>query len=148
MQMPKNGDAYNEIYIIPDWYGLAPDPSLLDPAGIVQKRLEKNGGNKTVLGNFKDNLSLVVNRQWKIRNIHHKSTYAAYNGNGDLKQNSKASAATESSSKNEPGIEKGLPLEELLTWGKVFWTGNVPQGGRGRRVARCDPPARLAHGQG
>jgi hypothetical protein len=47
---------------------------------------------------------------------------------GERKQKSQASAALESSDKDKPGIEKSLPLEDVLTWGKVFWTGNVPQG--------------------
>ncbi|MDD7960610.1 hypothetical protein PUT90_28050, partial [Klebsiella pneumoniae] len=43
-------------------------------------------------------------------------------------QKPQADAATESGDKDKPGIEKGLPLEKLLTWGKVFWAGNVPSG--------------------
>src|ERR1700712_4082604 len=46
----------------------------------------------------------------------------------DLKQKLQGSAATGSDHKDKPGIEKGLALEDVLTWGKVFWTGNVPQG--------------------
>lgn len=122
MQLPKNRDAYNEIYINSDWYGLAPDPSLLDPAGTVQSRLEKNNGKKTVQGNFKDTLSLVVNRQWKIKNLYHGKTYVAYNGNGDLKQK------PQTDDKDKPGIEASLPLKKLLTWGKVIWTGDMPAG--------------------
>lgn len=128
MQLPKNGDAYNEIYLNPDWYGLVPDPALLDPAGIVKKRLDKKGNKETIYSNFKDSMLDAVTKQSQIKDLYHKKTYAAYNGNGDLKQKLQASAAPEGSDKDKPGIEKGLPLEELLTWGKVFWTGNVPLG--------------------
>jgi hypothetical protein len=128
MQLPKDGDAYNDIYTNSKWYGLLPDVSLLDPAGTVKKQLEKGGGRETVASNFKITIKNVVIKQGQIKNIYHKKTYAAYNGNGPLKEKSQAGTATESGAKNKPGIEKGLPLEKLLTFGKVIWTGNMPSG--------------------
>ncbi|WP_322094284.1 esterase/lipase family protein [Paraburkholderia bannensis] len=122
MQLPKTGDAYNEIYTSSNWYGLVPDPSLLDPAGTVKKRLEKENSNATVLSDFKDTISIVVNRQWRIKNLYHEKTYVAYNGNGGLSKKS------QSSDKGTPGVEVGLPLTKLLTWGKVQWTGDIPAG--------------------
>ncbi|KAA0071460.1 alpha/beta hydrolase [Paraburkholderia sp. T12-10] len=109
MQLPESGDAYNEIYINQKWYGLVPDPSLLDPSGTVKKRLDVSNSGKTVLENFGDTMFNVVQNQSKIRNAYHGTTYVAY-GNGALK----------------PGIEKGKNLKDLLTWGRVIWKGNMP----------------------
>ncbi|MBU9469232.1 hypothetical protein FOB32_00230 [Burkholderia multivorans] len=51
MQLPQQDDVYNEVYINPKWYGLVPEQatSLLDPAGIVKKRLEKLSQKKQCL---------------------------------------------------------------------------------------------------
>ncbi|RQZ17135.1 alpha/beta hydrolase [Burkholderia sp. Bp9031] len=126
MELPKNGDAYKEIYMNSKWYGLVPDPSLLDPAGIVKKRLDKIGQGKTVLDNFYETIKDVVAKQNKITNLYHARTYAAYNGIGELHKKSQDEA--EGGGKDKPGIEKGLPLEKLLTFGKVIWKGNIPAG--------------------
>lgn len=42
VRQPKSGNAYDDIYTNSKWYGLVPDENLLDPAGIVKERLEKN----------------------------------------------------------------------------------------------------------
>ncbi|CAG9196208.1 esterase/lipase family protein [Burkholderia vietnamiensis] len=122
MEFPKSGGAYKEIYTNSKWYGLVPDPSLLDPAGIVKKRLDKIGQGKTVLDNFYETIKDVVAKQNQITNLYHARTYAAYNGIGELHKKS------EDGGKDKPSIEKGLPLEKLLTFGKVIWKGNVPGG--------------------
>ncbi|WP_434110413.1 esterase/lipase family protein [Paraburkholderia caffeinilytica] len=125
MRLPKNGNAYAEIYTNPKWYGLVPDASMLDPAGIVKKRLDEIGRNKTVPENFRDVLKDVVGKQNNIINAYHKNTYAAYCGGVlDPKMQGGASAKTDS----KPTIEKGEPLDKLLTWGTVVWTGNLPAG--------------------
>lgn len=128
MQFPKDGDAYNDVYMNPKWYGLIPESesSLLDPAGLVKARLDKNSGSKTVLDNFRDTMKSVLDKQRAIENIYHEKTYAAYNGTGALKQKSQSGTTTESGDKKKPSIEKGLPLAKVLTFGKVIWTGNVP----------------------
>jgi hypothetical protein len=128
MQFPQNGSAYKEIYTSSKWYGLLPDSSFLDPAGVVKQRLEKQSQGKTVLENFHKTIKDVVERQNDIINIYHDNTYVAYNGIGSLKPKLQADAATESNDKGRPGIEKGLPLKKLLTWGKVIWTGDMPFG--------------------
>lgn len=122
MEFPKSGGAYKEIYTNSKWYGLVPDPSLLDPAGIVKKRLDKIGQGKTVSDNFYETIKDVVAKQNQITNLYHARTYAAYNGIGELHKKS------EDGGKDKPSIEKGLPLEKLLTFGKVIWKGNVPAG--------------------
>ncbi|PAJ78477.1 esterase/lipase family protein [Burkholderia ubonensis] len=127
MQLPKNGDAYNEIYLNSNWYGLVPDPSLLDPAGTVKKQLDKAGKGKTVAENFWRTMQSVVDKQHEIKDRYHDKTYVAYNGIGNLKKN-EADASTEGGGKHKPSIEKGKPLEELLTFGKVIWKGNIPPG--------------------
>lgn len=130
MQLPKKGDAYNDIYMNSKWYGLVPESesSLLDPAGIVKARLDKNSGSKTLLENFRDTVRSVLDKQRAIENIYHEKTYAAYNGNGALKKKSQTGATPGSGDKNKPDIEKSLPLSKTLTFGKVIWTGNVPSG--------------------
>ncbi|WP_132384597.1 MULTISPECIES: hypothetical protein [unclassified Paraburkholderia] len=94
----------------------------------MKQRLDKRAQGKTILENFNETMKEVVKKQNNIINVYHGKTYAAYNGNGALIQKPQADAATESGDKDKPGIEKGLPLEKLLTWGKVFWAGNVPSG--------------------
>jgi hypothetical protein len=128
MQFPQNGDAYNEIYLNPNWYGLLPDPALLDPAGTLKKQLDKAGQGETVTENFWGTVQAAVEKQRKIKDTYHGKTYVAYNGNGAIKPESQTGASTDSSDKGKPGIEKGLPLTKVLTWGKVIWTGNVPSG--------------------
>lgn len=124
MQLPLQGDAYNEIYINPKWYGLAPDSSLLDPAGIVGSRLEKSRKNKTVTQNFWETMEFVVGNQRKIKGVYHQKTYVAY-GNGALKQKP-IGEATEGDDHHKANIESGKKLQDLLTWGKVIWKGNMP----------------------
>ncbi|WP_174915282.1 esterase/lipase family protein [Burkholderia lata] len=124
-KLPKGGNAYDDIYTSSKWYGLVPDASMLDPAGIVQDRLKRNKVNKTVLGNFKDVLSKAVENQRKIINKYHDYTYAAY-ANGEL--NAKSPDGAPEKNGGKPSIEKGQPLDKLLTWGNAVWTGNIPAG--------------------
>lgn len=124
MQLPANKNAYDEIYTNTEWYGLMPDEKLLDPAGIVAARLKKDNINKTVFGNFKETMSLVVANQWAIKDKYHNMTYAAY-GDGALRS-PKPQDASEGGRQTVAQIEKSKPLDALLTWGKVLWKGNVP----------------------
>lgn len=124
LQLPKDKNAYDEIFTNTQWYGLMPDEKLLDPAGIVAARLKKNGADKTVFGNFKDTMSLVVGNQWKIKDVYHDKTYAAY-GDGALPKR----PPQDTSANCDRGarlVEDGKPLDALLTWGKVIWKGIVP----------------------
>src|SRR5207253_10774270 len=43
-------------------------------------------------------------------------------------QKSYADAKVESASKGKPSVEKGKSLDEVLTFGKVIWKGNIPPG--------------------
>lgn len=118
MEFPQSQDPYNDIYINPKWYGLVPDDSFLDPAGIVKKRLDEIGRAGTVKDNFVKTMQTAVARQSAIKGIYHGTTYVAYS-NGALPSKSRTDAA-------RPSIEQGLKREELLTWGTVIWKGNVP----------------------
>jgi hypothetical protein len=109
MQFPENRDAYNEIYLNQKWYGMMPDPSLLDPSGRVKRDLDVSDSGKTVLEHFGDTMFHVVQNQAKLTNTYHGNTYVAY-GNGALKK----------------GLEKGKSLKDLLTFGRVIWKGNMP----------------------
>ncbi|WP_176047014.1 alpha/beta hydrolase [Burkholderia sp. BCC1644] len=126
MKLPQQGDVYNEIYINPKWYGLVPEQSisLLDPAGIVQKRLDKQPVKTTVSENFAKTMLFVVRNQEKIKDKYHDKTYVAY---GDGALTPKASTAS-SDGHDKPKIEKSEKLDDLLAWGTVIWKGNIPPG--------------------
>ncbi|AJY39336.1 alpha/beta hydrolase [Burkholderia humptydooensis] len=122
MQLPKGGNAYGDIYANPQWYGLVPDASLLDPAGIVNERLKAKGNKETIFSGFKDVMLDVVTRQSKIKDAYHGKTYISYAGGG-LESREKSRPSGE---KGKPAIEPGEKLEDLLGWGTVIWTGNLP----------------------
>ncbi|MGN7983488.1 esterase/lipase family protein [Burkholderia sp. 22313] len=127
MQFPKYGDAYNELYLNADWYGLLPKEDQLDPANLVRKRLGRDAKGANVLVNhYKDTLKKVVNRQSQLTNNYHGNTYVAY-GNGGLDTRSPASGTTtEATNKDNPTIEQGELTKNLLAWGNAIWTGDVP----------------------
>jgi len=127
MQLPKNGDAYNEIYLNSEWYGLLPSEKLLDPAGIVQKRLDSVGRDEMILPNYKRILRDVTKNQNKLIGSYHENTYVAY-GNGALtpKPHSESDGAVR---KGTTAIESSEAASKLLTWGRVVWTGDeLPSG--------------------
>ncbi|WP_254222154.1 esterase/lipase family protein, partial [Burkholderia multivorans] len=86
MQLPKEGNVYKEIYANSKWYGLVPEQSssLLDPAGIVKKRLDDQPIKITVCENFNNVMGEVVDNQKSIINTYHDKTYVTY-GDGALK---------------------------------------------------------------
>lgn len=122
MELPKRGDAYKEIYTSPDWYGLVPDDSLLDPAGVVKKRLDKEGYGGTVRENFIETMKSVTQRHFYLVNKYHDNTYVSY-GNGSLRSR----FSFEDGSIGKAAVEKGKESSDLLAWGKVIWTGNLPR---------------------
>ncbi|MBU9260273.1 alpha/beta hydrolase [Burkholderia multivorans] len=124
MQLPKEGNVYKEIYANSKWYGLVPEQSssLLDPAGIVKKRLEDQPIKITVCENFSNVMGEVVDNQKSIINIYHDKTYVTY-GDGALK--SKSSTAS-GEGRGKRTIEQGTKLDDLLAWGTVIWKGNIP----------------------
>jgi hypothetical protein len=124
IELPKSGNAYKEIYTNSAWYGLVPNEDMLDPAGIVKKRLDKNPMRKTVLQNFRETIKHVTIRQNNIKSLYHQITYASY-GVGALKQRAWAVAEAD---RHTPLVEKGQKLETLLTWGKVIWKAVLPTG--------------------
>jgi len=125
MALPKSGNAYDEIYTNKKWYGLVPDETLLDPAGLVRDRIKKNNLNRTVFGYFKETMSTVVHNQAQLKNLYHERTYVAY-GNGELRGKSLADIQVSDKDSHKLFIEKGQKLEKLLTWGKVIWKGPLP----------------------
>ncbi|RXV72482.1 alpha/beta hydrolase [Burkholderia stabilis] len=127
MQFPKNGDAYNDLYLNADWYGLLPKEDQLDPAKRVRKRLGKDATGANVLVNhYKATLKQVVIRQSQLTNHYHGNTYVAY-GNGGLDTLSPAAdTTTEAASKDKPTVEQGELTKNLLAWGNAIWTGDVP----------------------
>jgi pimeloyl-ACP methyl ester carboxylesterase len=77
MALPHRS-ALDELYTNEAWYGLLPDRSLLDPAGIVRKRMESQKNQPSVHQRFKDKMSDVVDRQKMLINNYHANTYAMY----------------------------------------------------------------------
>jgi hypothetical protein len=120
MALPQKS-ALDELYVNDAWYGLLPDSALLDPAGIVQMKLKRDGKNVTVLENYKNAMLTVAQRQESLRNNYHPNTYAMY-GNGALKP--RFSRDGQASLK----LEATKPEEKLKTWGKVVWRGDFPEG--------------------
>ncbi|WP_009916788.1 esterase/lipase family protein, partial [Burkholderia humptydooensis] len=124
MKLPKEGNVYKEIYANSKWYGLVPEQSssLLDPAGIVKKRLDALPIKTSVSENFSNVMGDVVDNQKKIINTYHDKTYVTY-GDGALKPKS---STTSSESHGKRTIEQGKNLDDLLAWGTVIWKGIVP----------------------
>lgn len=120
MALPTQS-ALDELYINDAWYGLLPDPSLLDPAGIVKRRLEEEDSPLSVHEHFKETMGAVVDRQTVLINNYHPNTYAMY-GDGALK------SSTAGSTQTTPQLEVSKLEEELQTWGKVVWQGDLPEG--------------------
>jgi hypothetical protein len=120
MALPEQS-ALNELYINDTWYGLLPDTSLLDPAGIVKQQLDDQKNPSSVYEHFKKTMRAVVKRQTLLADNYHPNTYAMY-GNGALKP--KPSDSTQGA----PKLEASLPEEDLMTWGTVVWQGDLPEG--------------------
>jgi hypothetical protein len=119
MALPHQS-ALDELYVNDAWYGLLPNSSLLDPAGIVQKKLAKAGKDVGLLDNFKGTMRALVDRQRKLINNYHPNTYALY-GNGALKPKGADGTMPEK-------LEVSLPATKLETWGTVVWKGDLPEG--------------------
>ena len=119
MALPQQS-ALEELYTCDEWYGLLPDPSLLDPAGIVNQMLENSGKQISVHDQYKRTMDAVVTRQAKLFNNYHDNTYALY-GDGSLE--TKRTAAMPATSKQEIS----LPESDLQTWGRVVWQGDIPE---------------------
>jgi hypothetical protein len=124
MQFPATGSAFAEIYTNSKWSGLLLDEKLLDPAGIVKARLEKNRETQSVLEHFHKAVRDAVANQNSIIDLYHDRTYVAY-GDGALGSPPTADAATGGNDKQKPTTEKGEARDALLTWGRVIWKGNV-----------------------
>jgi len=123
MSLPHKS-ALAEIYLSSAWYGLLPDPKLLDPAGIVAKRLQQSGDRTLVVNSFRTTLASVVKLQTNLENKYHANTYAFF-GDGALKPKSQGAGNAQSSDqKTEPSAK----AEQLLTYGNVYWTGDIPTG--------------------
>ena len=112
LKFPKRS-ALNELYINPAWYGLLPDRSILDPAGIVKKEMEKNDVNVDVEKDFEERMRVVVERQGAMVNNYHPNTYALY-GDGALKE-----------SEGSSNQEFSEPEKNLMAWGNVVWQGDI-----------------------
>jgi hypothetical protein len=120
MTFPKHS-ALDELYTSDAWYGLLPDRSLLDPAGIVERRLKREAKNISVYQDYKNKMDAVVKRQTKLINNYAPNTYALY-GDGALKR--KSSDAGQAALKQEISLRE----EDLQTWGEVIWQGDIPEG--------------------
>jgi hypothetical protein len=123
----KRGNALEEIYTNPAWYGLVPNENLLDPAGLVKEKLDATSRETNVLQNFHITMGGVTAKQRSISNLYHATTYVAY-GNGALRPASYGVGAATSNGRAARVVENGESLEKLLTWGKVIWKAPLPLG--------------------
>jgi len=119
MALPEHS-ARDAIYTKDAWYGLLPDSSILDPAGIVKKRLDNQPIPMSVHQHFKDTMKVVVERQKKLINNYHPNTYAMY-GDGALEL--KPADGTQP----PPKLEASLRQKDLETYGTVVWQGDIPE---------------------
>ena len=126
MQLPDNGDAYNELYLNSQWYGLLPSEKQLDPAGTVKKRLKTLGRQDSLSDNYIKTVKQVVDRQNQLINKYHSKTYVAYGFGGLDFRPPQSSTTSEAGGKDKSTVEKGEPTKQLLTWGNAIWTGDMP----------------------
>jgi len=118
LRLPETS-ALEELYISDAWYGLLPNPALLDPAGVVKKHLKKLGRTCSVHEYYREIMSAVSNRQIALTDSYHPNTYAIF-GNGALQPPSDAGV--------EPAkLEISESEAALLTFGKVIWQGDIPE---------------------
>lgn len=110
MSLPEV-DPISELYANEAWYGMLPYREMLDPAGIVKKRLDEKGSSLSVYENYLMTIGDVVKRQYRLINKYHPNTYASY-GDGALQN--------KTPSDKDPS--------DLLAWGAVVWQGNFPKG--------------------
>lgn len=120
LRLPETS-ALEDLYINDAWYGLLPDSSLLDPAGLVKKRLNEQRITLNVHQHFKKTMGDVVDRQKALINIYHPNTYALY-GKGALMPLSCDRVEAQDQ------LEAGKSGDDLLSYGNVVWQGNIPEG--------------------
>ncbi|MBM2768415.1 hypothetical protein JQK92_18530 [Burkholderia anthina] len=128
LRLPKPGDTLS-LYTSQQWYGLVPrqTDAVLDPAGIVKKRLVVNGPAMTVQKQFQMMMRAVVERQTALVNKYHPKTYAFY-GNGPIRQAADPATTSVSTSQQSKHREVSASREKLLTFGRIFWRGDFPAG--------------------
>lgn len=120
LSLPEKS-ALEELYVNDAWYGLLPDSGLLDPAGVVKKYLEEERRPISVNQHYKETMEIVVSRQKALRNAYHANTYATF-GSGAIKP----LAAEENGEVVKQEITE--PEGDLLTFGKIVWQGDIPEG--------------------
>lgn len=111
--------ALEDLYISDAWYGLLPDPKLLDPAGVVARYLNRIESKLDVHGYYKRTMELVVERQAALVNSYHPNTVVMF-GSGAIE-----SPRYEAGAKRAKD-EVSASEHELLTFGKVIWQGDIP----------------------
>lgn len=114
LALPKAAsNAVADIYGNPAWYGLMPNESIIDPAGIVRSKIDAVGGRKSVMEIYVATVNSAVDFRKRIVNQYHRSTYALY---GDDKLRA-----------SDAPIERDT---KLMTFGTVTWKGALPSGTR------------------
>jgi pimeloyl-ACP methyl ester carboxylesterase len=110
MGLPKKS-AEEEIYAHDAWYGLMPDPSVIDPAHILQAAAQRRGDALDLKDYFSIMVAKAVCFQRSVSEKYHPMTYVLY-GDGEL--------AVRSVISEKP--------EKLISFGTVTWRGWLPQG--------------------
>ncbi|WP_244118540.1 lipase family alpha/beta hydrolase [Burkholderia gladioli] len=128
LKLPKGGDTFS-LYASQAWYGLVPDQSasVLDPAGITAQRLSKSDPKLTVTANFVKTIKGVVIRQSQLVNKYHGNTFAFY-GDGPLDPEMQVVQTKDGARRAPVKMERTESYQNLLTFGRVYWTGDFPAG--------------------
>jgi len=115
LRMPET-NAVNDLYTSGAWYGLLPDPGILDPAGVVRKYLDSIHCKDSVHEHYIKTMKSVGKRQDALTDAYHPNTYALF-GSGAISPNEKGEIR-----------EKSEAEANLLTFGKVIWQGDIHDG--------------------
>jgi len=110
MALPKISSE-KEIYTNSAWYGLIPDESLIDPAGIVRKAARAKGEDENLRKIFSEAIEKVADFQNSISGRYHELTHVLY-GDGELSEQ----------------LLKSEKSERLDSFGTVRWRGRLPEG--------------------
>ncbi|WP_243772026.1 esterase/lipase family protein [Burkholderia anthina] len=128
LKLPKSRDTL-ALYTSQAWYGVVPDQSdsVLDPAGILRKRLADTDPKTSLRENFLRTMKGVVLRQKQLINKYHPNTYAFY-GNGALHDTTESPSSLVSAPPKPKRREVSEPSGALLTFGRILWRAPFPAG--------------------
>lgn len=84
VKVPINGDPYTNIYTKQKVWWEMVNPALVDPAGLLEKRLKENDMAE-VIDFYHQNIQIVSDFQNLIQDTFHENTYAHYGADENFK---------------------------------------------------------------